>query len=315
VKIIFMGTPQFAVEGLRILHEESEHDIVGVITATDKPAGRGQKIQFSAVKEYAISKGLRLLQPDKLKAKSFLAELQGLQADLFVVVAFRMLPEVVWSMPPKGTINLHASLLPNYRGAAPINWAIINGEKETGVTTFFIEQKMDMGNIIDCRKVQITPEMNAGELHDKLMFVGAELLLQTVNSIADGTCKGIPQSSLVKGELKEAFKIFKETCKIDWSQEASAIHNLIRGLSPYPAAYSEIKIDQINSTVKIYASSLLSEPYSGEVGSVYTDYKSYLHIVCGQGTISVEALQLAGKSKVMVKEFLNGVRNKVIQFC
>jgi len=315
VRIVFMGTPHFAVEGLRILHERSEHEIVGVVTATDKPAGRGQKIQFSAVKEYALSQNLTLFQPEKLKSKSFLHELQAVQADLFVVVAFRMLPEIVWTMPPKGTINLHASLLPNYRGAAPINWAIINGEKETGVTTFFIEQKMDMGNIIDYRKVEITPTMNAGELHDALMTVGADLLLKTVNSIGDGTCKSIPQSDLVKGELKEAYKIFKETCKIDWSKSAPSIHNLIRGLSPYPAAFSDLKIDDYQTTVKVYKSSLVDEKYEGGIGSVFTDYKNYLHIVCGEGAIAVDDLQLAGKSKVTVKEFLNGVRNKVIEFC
>jgi methionyl-tRNA formyltransferase len=314
VRIVFMGTPQFAVEGLRNLHEQSNHEIVGVITATDKPAGRGQKIQFSAVKEYALKHNLKILQPEKLKAKSFLSELKNLHADLFVVVAFRMLPEVVWSMPEKGTINLHASLLPNYRGAAPINWAIINGEKETGVTTFFIEQKMDMGNIIDNRKVAIPPDMNAGELHDKLMRVGAELLLETVSAIEKGTCKSIPQSTLVNGELKEAFKIFKETCKIDWRASASTIHNLVRGLSPYPAAWAELSIDNVRTTVKIYTTSLIELKHKAMIGSVQTDYKNYLHVACGEGLIAIESLQLAGKSKVTCKEFLNGVKNKELHF-
>jgi methionyl-tRNA formyltransferase len=314
VRIVFMGTPQFAVEGLRILHEKSSHEIVGVVTATDKPAGRGQRIQFSAIKEYAILHDLKLLQPEKLKAKSFLQELESLQADLFVVVAFRMLPEVVWTMPAKGTINVHASLLPNYRGAAPINWAIINGEKETGVTTFFIEQKMDMGNIIDNRKVDIDPDMNAGELHDKLMVVGAELLLNTVNSIEQGSCKSIPQTTLVDGELKEAYKIFKETCRINWESSAYSIHNLVRGLSPYPSAWAEVGIDLSRTMVKIYTTKLVEIRYNDVIGTVHTDYKNYFHVVCGEGTIAIESLQVAGKSRVTFKEFLNGVKNKVLQF-
>jgi methionyl-tRNA formyltransferase len=309
-----MGTPQFAVESLKRIYESKNHEIVGVVTATDKPAGRGQKLSPSPIKEFSVEHQLFLMQPEKLKSTSFLETLQSLKADIFVVVAFRMLPEVVWQMPKMGTVNLHSSLLPQYRGAAPINWAIINGETKTGVTTFFIEQKMDMGNIIDQEEVLIDESMNAGTLHDKLMNVGADLLLKTLDSISNGNFKNIPQQNLVKGEIKEAFKIFKETCKIDWNKDVTTIHNLIRGLSPYPSAYSLIQIDQEILSAKIFESQIIEAPHSLEIGNTITDSKSYLHVGCSSGTLSITSIQLQGKSRLKISEFLNGVRGKSIRF-
>src|SRR5690606_35153387 len=236
LKIVFMGTRQFAVTILDKLLENNAN-IVGVVTAPDKPAGRGMQLQESDVKKYAKSKDLNVLQPVNLKDNSFIDELAALQADLFVVVAFRMLPEVVWAMPPRGTINLHGSILPNYRGAAPINWAIINGEQETGVTTFFIEKEIDTGKVIERATVQIGEDETVGELHDRLMQLGAETTLSTVIKIANGEVEGIPQIELTEGEIKMAPKIFKQDCEINFSQPVLNVHNFIRGLSPYPAAW------------------------------------------------------------------------------
>jgi methionyl-tRNA formyltransferase len=309
-----MGTPHFAVESLKRIYESKNHEIVGVVTATDKPAGRGQKLTPSPIKEFAIENQLFLMQPEKLKSTSFLETLQSLKADIFVVVAFRMLPEVVWQMPKMGTVNLHSSLLPQYRGAAPINWAIINGETKTGVTTFFIEQKMDMGNIIDQEEVLIDDSMNAGILHDKLMIVGADLLLKTLDSISNGNFKNIPQQNLEVGEIKEAFKIFKETCKIDWNNDARTIYNLIRGLSPYPAAFSTIYINQEELTAKIFETQIVQENTKLEIGQTDTDGKSFLNVGCKQGTLSIKSIQLQGKSRLKITEFLNGVRGKTIHF-
>src|SRR5882757_1615046 len=238
MRIVFMGTPEFAVASLNALIEAG-CDIVGVVTAPDKPAGRGQVVSESAVKQYAVVNGLRVLQPEKLKNEEFLNDLYALQADLQVVVAFRMLPEAVWNMPPKGTINLHASLLPQYRGAAPINWVLINGEKETGVTTFFLKHDIDTGNILFTEKITLTGHETAGELHDRLMDKGAGLLVKTVKGVESGRYNEHPQSALHDGvELKHAPKIFKEDCLVDWLQPAESIYNKIRGLSPYPTAYT-----------------------------------------------------------------------------
>src|SRR6195952_2091472 len=238
MRIVFMGTPQFAVASLDALIQAGS-DIVGVVTAPDKPAGRGQKVSESAVKQYAVANGLKVLQPEKLKSPEFLADLKALHADLQVVVAFRMLPEVVWDMPAKGTINLHASLLPQYRGAAPINWVLINGEKESGVTTFCLKQEIDTGDILFTEKVTLTGHETAGELHDRLMYKGAGLLVKTVKGVESGMYTENPQHQLVEGvELKHAPKIFKEDCQIDWKQPAEMVYNLIRGLSPYPTAYT-----------------------------------------------------------------------------
>ncbi len=309
-----MGTPQFAVESLKRIYESKNHEIVGVVTATDKPAGRGQKLSPSPIKEFSLEHQLFLMQPEKLNSESFLETLQSLKADVFVVVAFRMLPEVVWQMPKMGTVNLHSSLLPQYRGAAPINWAIINGETKTGVSTFFIEQKMDMGNIIDQEEVLIDESMNAGTLHDKLMILGADLLLKTLDSISKGNFKNIPQQNLEKGEIKEAFKIFKETCKIDWNKDVTTIHNLIRGLSPYPSAYSLIQIDQEILSVKIFESKIIETTSTLEIGTTNTDGKSFINVNCGSGSLTIVSIQIQGKSRLKITEFLNGIRGKSICF-
>lgn len=240
MRIVFMGTPEFAVASLEKI-AEAGHEIAAVVTAPDRPAGRGQKIQFSAVKEAAIKLHIPVLQPEKLKNEDFVSELKKLNAELFVVVAFRMLPEVVWNMPPKGTINLHGSLLPQYRGAAPINWAVINGEKETGVTTFFIRHEIDTGNILQHKKIEISESDNAGTIHDKLMITGAGLLVDTLDKLEKTTLTAEPQEKFVGNqELKHAPKIFRETCHINWKKSTEEIYNLIRGLSPYPAAWTDL---------------------------------------------------------------------------
>lgn len=305
-----MGTPSFAVESLDIIHK-SKHEVVGVITATDKPAGRGQKIQYSAVKDYALANELNLLQPSNLKDENFIEDLRSLNADLFVVVAFRMLPAVVWQMPSKGTINLHGSLLPQYRGAAPINWAIINGESVSGATTFFIEEKIDTGNIIDSVSVDITNNMNAGELHDLLMTKGAVLLLNTLDNIEKGTATAQPQD-LNNKEVKKAFKIFKETCLIDWNNSAQEVHNLIRGLSPYPAAYTSISINEKEYATKIFMSEI-SENDQLEIGAIHTDNKTFFEVGTSLGNISILELQIAGKKRMDIRAFLNGNKNNTIK--
>lgn len=299
MKIVFMGTPEFAVASLDSL-VQAGHDIVGVITMPDKPSGRGQKITGSAVKQYALEKGLRLLQPEKLKDPAFLEELRSLQADLQVVVAFRMLPEVVWNMPPLGTVNVHASLLPQYRGAAPINWAIINGEQKTGVSTFFLQQEIDTGNLIFTSEVRISPDQTAGELHDTLMQAGAALIAKTVQAIAEKKAPSIPQEQ--HEALKSAPKIFKEDCRIDWNKDVQSLHNFIRGLSPYPAAFTELN----GLGLKIYKAEIENKAPSAAPGTFSTDQKTYLKVACRDGLISILELQLEGKKRMPVVDFLRG---------
>ena len=294
-----MGTPEFAVPSLQILVENG-YNVAGVITAPDKPSGRGLQLNASPVKQYAESKGLKVLQPEKLKNPEFLEELKALKADVQVVVAFRMLPEAVWNMPPKGTFNLHASLLPQYRGAAPINWAIMNGEKETGVTTFFLQQEIDTGDIILQEKEIILESDNIGTLYERLMQKGANLVLKTIEAIASGNVS--TQAQVFGPEIKLAPKIFKETCKIDWSKTAGGVHNFIRGLSPYPAAWCVLN----SKNCKIYQSQL-NENIEGNV-EFLTDNKTYLFIRCSDYYISVKELQLEGKKRMGIDEFLRGTK-------
>jgi methionyl-tRNA formyltransferase len=303
-----MGTPEFAVESLDILIKNN-YNVVGVITVPDKPAGRGQQLQESAVKKYAKDKGLHILQPLKLKEESFINELKELKADLQIVVAFRMLPEVIWNMPPLGTINLHGSLLPQYRGAAPINRAVMNGEKETGISTFFLQQEIDTGKIIFQEKTPITENETAGQIHYRLMLIGAELILKTVKAIENGHYPQIDQSKLIATdtEIHNAPKIFKEDCLIDWIQPLDKIHNHIRGLSPYPAAFTELISPEGKSTpLKIYTSKKEVEAHSFPIPSIHTDSKTYLKIVVSGGFIDVMELQLAGKKRMSILDFLRG---------
>lgn len=305
-----MGTPDFAVANLKVLVDDDQ-DIVGVITAPDKPAGRGKKIQESAVKKYAKEQGINILQPTNLKDESFISELKLLKADLQIVVAFRMLPVVVWDMPKLGTFNLHASLLPQYRGAAPINWAIMNGEKETGVSTFFLQHEIDTGNIIQQEKVEITEEMNAEDLHDKLMNIGANLVLETVKQIENNNITSKPQKEFSETELKAAPKIFKADCKIDWTLTINQIHNHIRGLSPYPAAWTSLN----NKSLKIFKGFKENISHSENIGSITTDHKTFLKIAVDGGFFQIEELQLEGKKRIKITDFLRGFQNqKDIQF-
>ncbi|MFT3933584.1 MAG: methionyl-tRNA formyltransferase [Chitinophagaceae bacterium] len=303
--IIFMGTPEFAVASLDAL-VNAGFNIAAVITAPDKPAGRGMKLTESAVKKYAVEKNLPLLQPEKLKNPEFLETLRALKANIQVVVAFRMLPELVWDMPPMGTINLHGSLLPQYRGAAPINWAVINGEKETGVTTFKLQHAIDTGNILLQESFPIDENETAGDVHDKMKEIGAALLVKTIAGLAAGTLQEHPQTNLMGDEstIKHAPKIFTETCKIDWNNSTSAIHNLIRGLSPFPAAFSFLN----DKMLKIYSSSKeITTPKVGP-GELVTDNKTFLKFATSDGYIHVNTLQLEGKKKMQVDEFLRGYR-------
>ncbi len=311
LRIIFMGTPDFAVESLKVL-VENNYNIVGVITAPDKPAGRGYKMQPSAVKEYALSKGLYILQPEKLKNEVFLNELQQLKADIQVVVAFRMLPEVVWDMPPKGTFNLHASLLPQYRGAAPINWAIINGEKETGVTTFFLKHEIDTGEIIFQEKIDIEESDNAETVHDKLMVIGSQLVLKTIDAVINGTIQPKPQSAFFDNEkeLKPAPKIFKETCEINWNKPAQEIHNFVRGLSSHPAAWTEFEVNGEKLNFKIFETNVINKPHQYKPGELITDNKTTLQVAVQDGFIEIMDIQLSGKKRMKVKDFLNGFTPK-----
>ena len=309
LRIVYMGTPDFAVEPLKKL-VEGGYNVVGCITMPDKPAGRGHKIQFSPVKEYAIEKGIPLLQPEKLKDETFQADLKAWNADLQIVVAFRMLPESVWNMPRLGTFNLHASLLPQYRGAAPINWAVINGEKETGVTTFFLTHDIDTGNIILQEKIKIDESDNVGTVHDRLMTIGAELVTKTVDKILDGSVTTTQQSVLYKdlSELKPAPKIFKETCKIDFNEKAQRTHNLVRGLSPYPAAWCELLDRQGNATaIKVFETEILDSKTGGEPGTFTYDKKS-IDVTTGEGTIRIKTLQYPGKKRLSAEEFLRGFK-------
>lgn len=301
MNIVFMGTPDFAVASLASLVENG-YNIVGVITAPDKPSGRGQKVSMSAVKEYALTKGLQILQPEKLKNEVFIEELKSLQADLQIVVAFRMLPEIVWNMPPLGTVNLHASLLPQYRGAAPINWAIINGEKETGVSTFFLQHEIDTGNTIFTEKTAIGEDETAGELHDRLMHIGADLILKTVQAIEQQKAPSTPQS--MAEDLKSAPRIFKETCRINWEQDCNTIHNFIRGLSPYPAAFTTLN----NLGLKIYKANKEIIHHNHAPGIFLSDSKNYFKIACKDGFLSILELQLEGKKRMGISEFLRGYK-------
>ena len=301
MKIVFMGTPDFAVASLAAL-KNAGFDIVGVVTAADKPAGRGQKLSESAVKKYAVENGLKVLQPLKLKDPAFIEELKALNADLQVVVAFRMLPEIVWNMPPKGTINLHGSLLPQYRGAAPINHAIINGEKESGVTTFFLKQEIDTGDVILSASTPITEEDTAGTLHDKLMNIGAELIVKTVKSIEEGNYTEVPQP--MGTELKSAPKIFKDFCEINWKRDNQVVYNHIRGLSPYPTAFTFLN----EKTLKVFKIEKEDINPNIEAGTFETDGKTFLKFATNNGYIKLIELQLEGKKRMQVDEFLRGVR-------
>jgi len=304
MRIVFMGTPQFAVPSLDAL-VMAGCDIVAVVTAPDKPAGRGQKLNESAVKQYAVANGIPVLQPLKLKDPLFIEELKAFEADLQVVVAFRMLPEAVWNMPPKGTINLHASLLPQYRGAAPINWVLINGEIESGVTTFFLRHEIDTGNILFTEKVTLTGSETAGELHDRLMYKGAGLLVKTVKGVESGRYNEHPQSQLAEGvELRLAPKLFKEDCVIDWNQQAEAIYNKIRGLSPVPTAYTTLN----GKTLKIYRSEFERAEPGVTPGNFITDGKTYLKYATPDGFVSLTDVQLEGKKQMGIEQFLRGVR-------
>jgi len=307
-RIVFMGTPHFAVPSLQALVENG-YNIVGVITMPDKPAGRGYKLQPSAVKIYAVEQGLKVLQPEKLKDEAFLQELRELRADVQIVVAFRMLPEVVWAMPPHGTFNLHSSLLPQYRGAAPINWAIINGEKETGVTTFFLQHEIDTGSIIFQEKTTITNADTAESLHDRLMLMGADLVVKTTDAIIQGIAPSVPQSELIQhnAELKSAPKLFKETCRINWNQSAKKIRNFIRGLSPYPAAWTKLHSSDDDAVFKIFACEIAqnSRPLLPP-GTIETDHKTYLNVAVKDGFIHITDMQLSGKKRMKVLDFLNG---------
>ncbi|SHN00474.1 methionyl-tRNA formyltransferase [Mucilaginibacter sp. OK098] len=299
-----MGTPQFAVASLDALIKAG-CEVIAVVTAPDKPAGRGQKLNESAVKQYAVANGLKVLQPEKLKDPEFLDKLKSLHADLQVVVAFRMLPEVVWNMPPRGTINLHASLLPQYRGAAPINWVLINGEKESGVTTFFLKHEIDTGDILFTEKITLTGHETAGELHDRLMNKGAGLLVKTVKGVESGRYNEHPQSALLDGvELKHAPKIFKEDCLLDWLQPAESIYNKIRGLSPYPTAYTLLN-DKI---LKVFNAEFETAEPGIQPGGFLTDNKTYLKFATQDGYVHLTDVQLEGKKQMDIAQFLRGVK-------
>lgn len=298
-----MGTPEFAV-GILDTIIKNNYDVVGVITAADKPAGRGQKLKYSAVKEYALENNLKLLQPTNLKDEVFLSELKALDANLQVVVAFRMLPEAVWKMPKYGTFNLHASLLPNYRGAAPINWAIINGEIKTGVTTFFIDDKIDTGAMILSSEIEITANENAGELHDRLMNLGCGTVIETLDLIQKGNVTTTIQTE--NSEIKTAYKLNKENCKIDWSKSGAEIHNLIRGLSPYPASWCFFKDNNGEWNVKIYESNFVQENHNHIIGKVFTTKKE-MKIAVQDGFIEIFSLQFPGKKRMKTFEVLNGM--------
>lgn len=316
LRIVYMGTPDFAVAGLEALLKK-EYKVVGVVTAPDRPAGRGRKLQASAVKQCAEKHGIPVLQPEKLRSEEFLAALSALRANLQVVVAFRMLPKLVWDMPKLGTFNLHASLLPQYRGAAPINWALINGETETGVSTFFIDEKIDTGALLLQSKCPIDPEDNAGTLHDKLMTLGAELIVETVALIASG--KANPQAQPQSGELKEAPKIHKETCRIDWNQSKKQIHNFVRGLSPYPGAWTSIiSGDQELSPCKVLGLELAEELSpekeallnkelgTTDKGIALVHHKREIWAKHSDGWLRLTELQIPGKRKMKVEDLLNG---------
>lgn len=311
LRIVYMGTPEFAVESLKRL-VEGGYNIVGVITMPDKPMGRhGSVLQPSPVKQYAVSQGLKVLQPEKLKNEEFVAELRSLNADLQIVVAFRMLPEVVWNMPRLGTFNLHASLLPQYRGAAPINWAVINGDTETGITTFFLKHEIDTGEVIDQVRVPIADTDNVEVVYERLMRLGGDLVLKTVDAILEGSVKTIPQEELAQvGELRPAPKIFKETCRIDWIIGVKRIYDFVRGLSPYPAAWTELYQEGTDPVMlKIFETEKLFCEHSLAPGTIVTDCKTYFKIASSDGYVNVLSLQLAGKKRMEINDFLRGYRH------
>ena len=311
LRIVYMGTPEFAVESLKRL-VEGGYNIVGVITMPDKPMGRhGSVLQPSPVKQYAVSQGLKVLLPEKLKNEEFVAELRSLNADLQIVVAFRMLPEVVWSMPRLATFNLHASLLPQYRGAAPINWAVINGDTETGITTFFLKHEIDTGEIIDQVRVPIADTDNVEVVYERLMRLGGDLVLKTVDAILEGSVKTIPQEELAQvGELRPAPKIFKETCRIDWTIGVKRIYDFVRGLSPYPAAWTELYQEGTDPVMlKIFETEKLFCEHSLAPGTIVTDCKTYFKIASSDGYVNVLSLQLAGKKRMEINDFLRGYRH------
>ena len=304
LRIVFMGTPEFAV-GILDTIIKNDYEIVGVITAADKPAGRGQKIKYSAVKDYALANNLNLLQPVNLKDEAFLSELKALNANLQIVVAFRMLPKVVWEMPTLGTFNLHASLLPNYRGAAPINWSLINGETKTGVTTFFIDDKIDTGAMILSSQIAIDEDENAGHLHDRLMNLGSETVIETLRMIKKGSVTTIIQKD--NSDIKTAYKLNKDNCKIDWNKSGVEIHNLIRGLSPYPAAWSFFTDKTEEWNVKIYESKMITESHDYKTGSLICTKKE-IKVAVKDGFIQIFQLQFPGKKKMSTAELLNGIK-------
>lgn len=303
LRIVYFGTPEFAVASLKALVEAGAN-IVAVVTAPDKPAGRGRKLQESDVKQYAVAQGLPVLQPTNMKSADFIEELRSYRADIQVVVAFRMMPQAVWDMPPMGTVNVHGSLLPQYRGAAPINWAIINGETETGVTTFRLKHEIDTGNILLQKKVAIGADDNVGLIYEKLMNEGAELLVETIKGLAADSLKEIPQNDIPTDELKHAPKIFKEDTRIDWNKPAKQIHDLIRGLSPYPAAFTELQ----SNVLKIYGDKYEITTHDAAVGSYNTDGKSYLRFAAQDGWVYAEDVQLQGKKRMPISDFLRGFR-------
>lgn len=301
LRIVFLGTPDFAVASLKALIENG-YNVVAAVTAPDKPAGRGRQLKTSAVKDYAEEQHIPVLQPEKLKNPEFLETLKSFNADLQIVVAFRMLPVAVWDMPSMGTVNVHGSLLPYYRGAAPINWAIINGEQETGVTTFRLQHEIDTGDILLQHKEPILPEDDFGSMYYKLMDAGATLLLQTIDGLLAGTLKAIPQSTIDKET--HAPKIFKETCQIDWNQNAKAIHNLIRGLAPVPTAFTSLGDKQL----KIFAATFEKDTTAQSIGSVDSDDKTYLRFACADGWLYATDVQYEGKKRMLVADFLRGYR-------
>ena len=312
LRIVYMGTPDFAVESLKCL-VEGGYNVVGVVTMPDKPMGRhGSVLQPSPVKQYAVEKGLRVLQPEKLKDPAFVDELRSLNADLQIVVAFRMLPEVVWNMPRLGTFNLHASLLPQYRGAAPINWAVINGDKETGITTFFLKHEIDTGRVIQQVKVPIEDTDNVGDVRDKLMLLGGKLVTETVDNIIAGTITAVEQDDmLAEGEvLRPAPKIFHDTCRIDWQDKTmKQIYDFIRGLSPYPAAWTELQNGDKTINVKVYEAVKISGDSSAwQIGTILSDDKSEIKVAVQDGFIGIKTLQVAGKKKMQVVDFMRGFK-------
>ncbi len=307
MKIVFMGTPEFAVPSLDIL-VQNKYDVCALVTATDKPAGRGQKIQYSAVKEYALSKNLNILQPEKLKDENFIQTLKDLNADLFIVVAFRMLPEIIWQMPAKGTFNLHASLLPNYRGAAPIHHAVMNGEKETGVSTFFLKHEIDTGDIIFQEKYTIDEKANVGEVYEALMHLGAPLVLKTVRAIENNTITTKAQTAIPLSEIKHAPKIFKEDTLLDFTKEVKAVYNKIRGLSPFPCAYFKIQKEDKVLVVKVYAAEYIINMGVTASDKIVTDDKTTIHIACSNGYMNITEIQVEGKKKMKADELLRGFK-------